>query len=206
MHLMQSKGDFLVLHLSELVRVAFMAATSDADALRLEGLRTLEVMKRSLCCCSSVDLFTLEWSLTNFTWAIMLVARGQACSPSLPDGNTINGFEPDLATSSCCCEPSSLPCKLKEKEKDFSSNSVSNQRNGWMISVQHFHTRDSTFSFLATNFQLRFCACEALAFYVSVLACCAGVPGSKPVFCLCFFSNKVRTRLNWISLYSTIRM
>jgi HEAT repeat-containing protein 5 len=40
---MQSKGDFLVLHLSELVRVAFMAATSDADSLRLEGLRTLEV-------------------------------------------------------------------------------------------------------------------------------------------------------------------
>jgi len=43
MHLMRSKGDFLVLHLSELVRVAFMAATSDADSLRLEGLRTLEV-------------------------------------------------------------------------------------------------------------------------------------------------------------------
>ena len=45
MHLMQSKGDFLVRHLSELVRVAFMAATSDADALRLEGLRTLEVIQ-----------------------------------------------------------------------------------------------------------------------------------------------------------------
>jgi hypothetical protein len=43
MQLMSSKGDFLVLHLSELVRVAFMAATSDADPLRLEGLRTLEV-------------------------------------------------------------------------------------------------------------------------------------------------------------------
>ena len=37
-------GDYLVLHLSELVRVAFMAATSDADPLRLEGLLTLEVM------------------------------------------------------------------------------------------------------------------------------------------------------------------
>lgn len=44
MHLMQSKGDFLVLHLSELVRVAFMAATSDSDPLRLEGLKTLEVI------------------------------------------------------------------------------------------------------------------------------------------------------------------
>ena len=37
-------GDYLVLHLSELVRVAFMAATSDADPLRLEGLLTLEVI------------------------------------------------------------------------------------------------------------------------------------------------------------------
>ena len=40
-------GDYLVLHLSELVRVAFMAATSDADPLRLEGLLTLEVMSFS---------------------------------------------------------------------------------------------------------------------------------------------------------------
>ena len=38
------KGDYLVLHLSELIRVAFMAATSDSDPLRLEGLRTLEVV------------------------------------------------------------------------------------------------------------------------------------------------------------------
>ena len=37
-------GDFLVLHLSELVRVAFMATTSDSDPLRLEGLKTLEVI------------------------------------------------------------------------------------------------------------------------------------------------------------------
>ena len=41
-------GDYLVLHLSELVRVAFMAATSDADPLRLEGLQTLEVMSRDI--------------------------------------------------------------------------------------------------------------------------------------------------------------
>ena len=39
-------ADYLVLHLSELVRVAFMAATSGADPLRLEGLQTLEVMSR----------------------------------------------------------------------------------------------------------------------------------------------------------------
>jgi hypothetical protein len=38
-----SSNDYLVLHLSELVRVAFMAATSEADTLRLEGLSTLEV-------------------------------------------------------------------------------------------------------------------------------------------------------------------
>ena len=42
--LTDKKGDFLVLHLSELVRVAFMAATSDSDPLRLEGLKTLEVI------------------------------------------------------------------------------------------------------------------------------------------------------------------
>ncbi|XP_058806084.1 HEAT repeat-containing protein 5B isoform X2 [Phymastichus coffea] len=38
----KSKGDFLVLHLSDLVRMAFMAATSDCDPLRLEGLKTLQ--------------------------------------------------------------------------------------------------------------------------------------------------------------------
>jgi len=37
------KGDYLILHLSELVRVAFMAATSDSDHLKLEGLKTMEV-------------------------------------------------------------------------------------------------------------------------------------------------------------------
>jgi len=31
-----------VLHLSDLVRMAFMAATSDCDPLRLEGLKTLQ--------------------------------------------------------------------------------------------------------------------------------------------------------------------
>ena len=38
------KGDYLVLHLSELVRMCFMAATSDSDPLRLEGLRTMQVV------------------------------------------------------------------------------------------------------------------------------------------------------------------
>lgn len=37
-------ADFLVLHLSDLVRMAFMAATSDSDQLRLEGLRTLQLI------------------------------------------------------------------------------------------------------------------------------------------------------------------
>ncbi|XP_044256431.1 HEAT repeat-containing protein 5B isoform X4 [Tribolium madens] len=36
------KSDFLVLHLSELIRMAFIAATSDSDPLRLEGLKTLQ--------------------------------------------------------------------------------------------------------------------------------------------------------------------
>ncbi|KAL1474253.1 hypothetical protein MTO96_038124, partial [Rhipicephalus appendiculatus] len=38
------KQDFLVLHLSDLVRMAFMAATSDSDPLRLEGLKTLQLI------------------------------------------------------------------------------------------------------------------------------------------------------------------
>lgn len=40
--LTKTRGDFLVLHLSDLVRMAFMAATSDSDPLRLEGLKTLQ--------------------------------------------------------------------------------------------------------------------------------------------------------------------
>lgn len=35
-------SDFLVLHLSDLIRMAFMAATSDSDQLRLEGMKTLQ--------------------------------------------------------------------------------------------------------------------------------------------------------------------
>ncbi|KAK3872016.1 hypothetical protein Pcinc_014808 [Petrolisthes cinctipes] len=38
------KGDYLVLHLSELVRMGFMAATSDSDQLRLEGLHILHII------------------------------------------------------------------------------------------------------------------------------------------------------------------
>lgn len=39
-----TRGDYLVLHLSDLIRMAFMAATSDSDPLRLEGLRTLQAI------------------------------------------------------------------------------------------------------------------------------------------------------------------
>jgi hypothetical protein len=35
-------ADWLVLHLSELVRMAFIAATSDSDQLRLAGLSALD--------------------------------------------------------------------------------------------------------------------------------------------------------------------
>lgn len=35
-------SDFLVLHLSDLIRMAFMAATSDSDQLKLEGMKTLQ--------------------------------------------------------------------------------------------------------------------------------------------------------------------
>lgn len=39
---MQTKGDFLILHLSDLIRISFMAATSHSDQLRLEGLKMLQ--------------------------------------------------------------------------------------------------------------------------------------------------------------------
>lgn len=42
-------GDYLVLHLSDLVRMAFIAATSDSDPLRLEGLKTLEEIISQFC-------------------------------------------------------------------------------------------------------------------------------------------------------------
>ncbi|XP_022214446.2 HEAT repeat-containing protein 5B isoform X2 [Drosophila obscura] len=40
--MIKSRGDYLILHLAELIRMSFMAATSDSDQLRLEGLRTLQ--------------------------------------------------------------------------------------------------------------------------------------------------------------------
>lgn len=42
MQLTKNRGDYLVLHLSDLVRMSFIAATSDSDPLRLEGLKTLQ--------------------------------------------------------------------------------------------------------------------------------------------------------------------
>lgn len=42
MQMTRSRGDYLILHLSDLIRMAFMAATSDSDPLRLEGLKTLQ--------------------------------------------------------------------------------------------------------------------------------------------------------------------
>lgn len=42
----KARGDFLVLHLSDLIRMAFIAATSDSDQLRLEGMKTLQEIIR----------------------------------------------------------------------------------------------------------------------------------------------------------------
>lgn len=39
---MQTRADFLILHLSDLIRISFMAATSHSDQLRLEGLKMLQ--------------------------------------------------------------------------------------------------------------------------------------------------------------------
>ncbi|KAJ7406069.1 hypothetical protein WISP_136143 [Willisornis vidua] len=41
-----SRDDFLVLHLGDLVRMAFMAATDHSDQLRLSGLQTLQIVVR----------------------------------------------------------------------------------------------------------------------------------------------------------------
>nr|XP_055377450.1 HEAT repeat-containing protein 5B isoform X2 [Condylostylus longicornis] len=42
MQMTRNSGDYLILHLSDLIRMSFMAATSDSDQLRLEGLKTLQ--------------------------------------------------------------------------------------------------------------------------------------------------------------------
>lgn len=42
MQISKGKSDFLTLHLSDLIRMAFIAATSDSDPLRLEGLKTFQ--------------------------------------------------------------------------------------------------------------------------------------------------------------------
>uniref|UniRef100_T1IQK7 HEAT repeat-containing protein 5A n=1 Tax=Strigamia maritima TaxID=126957 RepID=T1IQK7_STRMM len=44
MQLSAKNNDYLVLHLSDLIRVAFIAATSDSDQLRLEGLKLLQMV------------------------------------------------------------------------------------------------------------------------------------------------------------------
>lgn len=38
------RGEYLILHLSDLIRMAFMAATSESDQLRLEGLKALQLI------------------------------------------------------------------------------------------------------------------------------------------------------------------
>ncbi|KAL3874425.1 hypothetical protein ACJMK2_037438 [Sinanodonta woodiana] len=47
--LVKGKGDYLVLHLSELVRMAFIAATSDSNQLRLAGLAALQDVITKFC-------------------------------------------------------------------------------------------------------------------------------------------------------------
>lgn len=42
MQIINNRGDYLILHLSDLIRMSFIAATSNSDQLRLEGLRTLQ--------------------------------------------------------------------------------------------------------------------------------------------------------------------
>lgn len=58
-----SLPDFLVMHLQELVRMVFIAATAICDQLKLAGLSTLQVYTRH---CSAVARMLLELEL-NFT-------------------------------------------------------------------------------------------------------------------------------------------
>lgn len=44
--LVSSSDDFLVLHLADLIRMAFMAATDHSDRLRLSGLQMLLILVR----------------------------------------------------------------------------------------------------------------------------------------------------------------
>lgn len=47
MHFLCLLSDFLVMHLQELVRMVFIAATAICDQLKLEGLSTLQVVDSS---------------------------------------------------------------------------------------------------------------------------------------------------------------
>ncbi|KAG9336358.1 hypothetical protein JZ751_002705 [Albula glossodonta] len=47
---LQESSDFLVLHLADLIRMAFMAATDHSDPLRLTGLQTLLLIIRKFAC------------------------------------------------------------------------------------------------------------------------------------------------------------
>ena len=42
-HVLLSSGDYLVMHLSELVRTSFIAATASVDQLKLAGYEALRV-------------------------------------------------------------------------------------------------------------------------------------------------------------------
>ena len=73
-------GDYLVLHLSELVRMAFIAATSDSNQLRLAGLAALQVSgdgKASIYHLSGVSVrmaFIAATSVSNQLWLAGLAA------------------------------------------------------------------------------------------------------------------------------------
>ena len=55
-----SLSDFLVMHLQELVRMVFIAATAICDQLKLAGLSTLQVYTRH---CNAVERLLLEIEL-----------------------------------------------------------------------------------------------------------------------------------------------
>ena len=54
-----------MMHLSELVRLAFIAATATSDKLKLEGLKTLQVCDRAVKLCQFLIILCKRYKVTD---------------------------------------------------------------------------------------------------------------------------------------------
>lgn len=78
--------DFLVLYLSDLVRMAFMAATSDTTQLRLAGLRCLQV--------NDLALFELKTLLQD-----VIIRFAQVPEPEFPGHVILEQFQAQVGAA-----------------------------------------------------------------------------------------------------------